>query len=91
VEHKPGALVRALSSLAREHVNLARLESRPSRQRPWEYMFFTDVEGYTDEPKVRNALRELVRLNPFVRILGSYPAAVQSAASRQSANGGKVQ
>jgi prephenate dehydratase/chorismate mutase/prephenate dehydratase len=75
VEHQPGALVRALNSFARRHVNLARLESRPSRQRPWEYLFITDVEGYAEEPDIRAALRELIRLNPFVRVLGSYPAA----------------
>jgi prephenate dehydratase len=75
VEHQPGALVRALNSFARRHVNLARLESRPSRQRSWEYLFITDVEGYAQEPDIRLALRELRRLNPFVRILGSYPAA----------------
>ena len=75
VEHKPGALVRALSCFARQQVNLARLESRPSRQRSWEYLFFTDVEGYAHELRLRTALRELVRLLPMVRILGSYPAA----------------
>lgn len=74
VEHRPGALVRALGCFAREQVNLARLESRPSRQKSWEYLFFTDVEGYAQERPVRTALRELTRLNPFVRILGSYPA-----------------
>ncbi len=75
VEHRPGALVRALSCFSRQQVNLTRLESRPSRQRPWEYLFFIDVEGYTHEPRIRAALRELTRLIPFVRILGSYPAA----------------
>jgi prephenate dehydratase len=89
VEHRPGALVRALSSFAREQVNLARLESRPSRQRPWEYLFFTDVEGYEPEPRLHRALRELKRLNPFVRILGSYSAATESqtAARPNVANG----
>jgi prephenate dehydratase len=74
-EHKPGALVRALSCFARERVNLCRLESRPSRRRPWEYLFFTDVDGYAHQPELTRALRELNRLNPFVRILGTYPAA----------------
>jgi prephenate dehydratase len=77
VPHRPGSLVRALSIFARDRVNLARLESRPSRQRPWEYLFFADVEGYADERRLRSALQELTRLNPFVRVLGSYPAATQ--------------
>lgn len=91
VEHKPGALVRALSCFARERVNLARLESRPSRQRPWEYLFFTDVEGYTDDPKVRAGLRELQRLTPFVRILGSYPAAAATRAGTSTMAGNAAQ
>lgn len=82
-EHKPGALVRALSCFARERVNLARLESRPSRQRRWEYLFFTDVEGYADAPELNRALRELKRLNPFVRILGSYPAAIDGSSGSE--------
>lgn len=85
-EHKPGALVRALSCFARERVNLSRLESRPSRQRPWEYLFFTDVEGYSNVPEVQRALRELKRLNPFVRVLGSYPAGVEEAAAAEPAS-----
>jgi prephenate dehydratase len=75
VAHRPGALVRALGCFSREQVNLERLESRPSRRQPWEYMFFTDALGYAHEPNVRRALRELTRLNPFVRVLGSYAAA----------------
>jgi prephenate dehydratase len=73
VEHNPGALVRGLTVFSRERVNLARLESRPSRQRPWEYMFFADLEGYETEPSIHRALRELRRLEPFVRVLGSFP------------------
>lgn len=77
VPHQPGALVRALSCFSRQQVNLERLESRPSRKRPWEYMFFTDATGYAFEPSVAAAVRELTRLNPFVRVLGSYPAATR--------------
>lgn len=73
VEHTPGALVRALTVFARERVNLARLESRPSRRRSWEYMFFTDVEGYAQDARLGRALRELRRLAPFMRVLGSFP------------------
>jgi prephenate dehydratase len=75
VEHRPGALVRALSCFSRRQVNLNRIESRPSRRRPWEYLFFADLEGYAHQPQVSASLRELERLNPMVRILGSYPAA----------------
>lgn len=74
-EHKPGALVRALTCFSRQQINLQRLESRPSRRRPWEYLFFADLEGYAHEPHLRAALRELSRLQPSVRVLGSYQAA----------------
>lgn len=74
-EHKPGALVRALTCFSRQHINLQRLESRPSRRRPWEYLFFADLEGYAHEPQLHAALRELSRLQPSVRVLGSYQAA----------------
>jgi|SRR5579859_2688359 len=83
VEHRPGTLVRALSCFSRTQVNLSRLESRPSRQRPWEYMFFTDVDGYANEARVSASLRELRRLNPFVRVLGSYPVAPPADGSVQ--------
>lgn len=91
VEHKPGALVRALGCFSRERVNLSRLESRPSRQRSWEYLFFTDIEGYAQDPAVARSVRELSRLNPMVRVLGSYPAAslvavaVSASASQEGA------
>lgn len=74
VEHRPGALVRALTCLSRERVNLAKLESRPSRRRSWEYLFFADAEGYEHERGLRAALREMGRITPLVRVLGSYPA-----------------
>lgn len=74
-QHKPGALVRALTCFSRQQINLQRLESRPSRRRPWEYLFFADLEGYAHESRLHAALRELARLQPAVRVLGSYQAA----------------
>ncbi len=86
VEHQPGTLVRALSCFARERVNLSRLESRPSRRRSWEYLFFADIDGYAHEPAISAALRELRRLNPFVRILGSYPSGTGKAEKAEAAS-----
>ena len=54
---------------------MTRLESRPSRAGLWEYVFFVDVEGHQQEPKVSQALRELVGKAAFLKVLGSYPAA----------------
>lgn len=77
-EHRPGALVRALSTFSRQQVNLSHLESRPSRERPWEYHFITELDGYAHDAPLRTALMELRRLNPMVRVLGSYPRAPQT-------------
>ena len=73
-EHRPGALVEALNCFARQGVNLAYLESRPSRQKSWEYGFFADIQGYEHEPPVHTSVEELSRLLPFVQVLGSYSA-----------------
>lgn len=69
----PGSLFRALSAFALRDINLAKIESRPLRGRPWEYLFYVDFIGRVDEPRARNALSHLRELADFVRVLGSYP------------------
>ncbi len=69
----PGALFRALSALALRDINLTKIESRPLRGKPWEYIFYVDFLGRLDEPRVRNALGHLGELADFLRVLGSYP------------------
>ncbi len=71
----PGALFRAISALALRDLNLTKIESRPLRGKPWEYMFYVDLLGHRDEAKVRNALGHLAELADFLRVLGSYRAA----------------
>ncbi|MCS6784122.1 MAG: prephenate dehydratase [Candidatus Caldarchaeum sp.] len=73
--HKPGALYNALGVFARNAINLTKIESRPTRQRPWEYYFFVDFEGHQEEERVRAALAELASQTTFIKILGSYPRA----------------
>lgn len=69
----PGSLFRALSAFALRDVNLAKIESRPLRGKPWEYLFYVDLIGRIDEEKVKNALNHLRELADFLKILGCYP------------------
>ncbi len=69
----PGALFRAISAFALRDVNLAKIESRPLRGKPWEYMFYLDLNGTVDDLKVQNALGHLRELADFLRVLGCYP------------------
>lgn len=69
----PGALFRALSAFALRDLNLNKIESRPLRGKPWEYLFYLDFLGREDEPAVQNALRHLAELADFLRVLGCYP------------------
>lgn len=74
-DHRAGALYQALTPLAEHEVNMLKLESRPSRGRPWEYVFHLDVEGHRDDEHLRQALSQLGRVTTFVKVLGSYPMA----------------
>lgn len=71
----PGGLFRALSAFALRDLNLTKIESRPLRGKPWEYLFYLDLLGREDEPRVQNALRHLGEVADFLRVLGSYPPA----------------
>jgi chorismate mutase/prephenate dehydratase len=71
-----GALFRLLEPLAEHRVNMTRIESRPSRKRKWDYVFFIDVEGHVSDPPVARALAALEERATLFRVLGSYPQAV---------------
>lgn len=73
---KPGALYRLLEPLAKRGISLTRIESRPSRRKKWDYVFFVDVEGHADADPLRAALADLKQHASLFKILGSYPAAV---------------
>ena len=70
----PGALYKALRVFAERDISLSKIESRPIRGRPWEYMFYADYLRGDDEP-ARNALRHLGEVTDLVKVLGIYPAA----------------
>jgi chorismate mutase/prephenate dehydratase len=71
--HAPGSLYRALTPFAERGVNLTRIESYPVKDRMWEYLFFVDCLGHSDDADVRDCLGDLKRRAAFVKILGSYP------------------
>jgi prephenate dehydratase len=74
VKNEPGALFKSLSVFALRDISLSKIESRPMRGRPWEYVFYVDFLRGDDEP-ARNALRHLGEIAEFVKVLGVYPAA----------------
>ena len=76
-ENKPGAVHALLTPLAEHGVSMSRIESRPSRAKSsmWEYVFFVDLEGHQQDAPVAKALVELKRRAPYLKVLGSYPAA----------------
>ena len=72
VPNVPGSLYHALGPIARNGLNLIKIESRPGRQRPWDYHFYVDVEGDMTDPRYRAALDELRQFCLFFAVLGSY-------------------
>lgn len=69
----PGALFRAMSAFALRDLSLAKIESRPLRGKPWEYLFYLDFFGKADDEKSKRALAHLGETADFLRVLGSYP------------------
>jgi prephenate dehydratase len=76
VEDRPGSLCRALKIFSDRNINLTKIESRPVRGRPWEYMFIADLEGHAELEPVSTALRELESSSNFMKLLGSYKKGV---------------
>jgi chorismate mutase/prephenate dehydratase len=70
---EPGSLMKALDVFSTRGINLTKIESRPSRRRPWDYYFYVDIVGHRDEPHVKEALKELDKICPILKWLGSYP------------------
>ena len=75
-KNKPGAMLELLEPLSKHGVSMTKLESRPSKQSLWDYVFFVDIEGHQTDAKVKAALQELQQRASLLKVLGSYPAAV---------------
>jgi prephenate dehydratase len=76
IPNTPGSLLQALNEFAHRRINLTKLESRPRRNRPWQYVFYLDFDGHWQDAPAREALIELLSRAAFVKLLGSYPAAI---------------
>ncbi len=74
VKDRVGALYDLLRPFASHGINMTKIESRPSRRKAWEYIFFVDIEGHVEEDRVKKALEEVKGRCLFMKILGSYPS-----------------
>ena len=75
-KNRAGAVYEMLTPFAKRGVSMTKFESRPSRVAVWEYLFFVDIEGHRDDPQVADALEEVGGIAGYIKVLGSYPAAV---------------
>ncbi len=71
--HAPGALSKLLEPLAKSSINMVKLESRPTKYENWSYIFFVDLEGHVEDPKVQVTLEEMKNLSLYLKWIGSYP------------------
>ncbi|HSN55564.1 MAG TPA: prephenate dehydratase [Candidatus Sulfomarinibacteraceae bacterium] len=88
--HREGALAHCLNLLAEHGLNLTKLESRPVPSRPWEYLFYVDIEGSLAGESAALAVAELRRECPYLRVLGSYPARTTAAGAVDRTHGGSA-
>ncbi|PLX85258.1 MAG: prephenate dehydratase [Desulfuromonas sp.] len=80
VKDEPGILYRMLEPFSKRQINLAKIESRPMKQKAWEYIFFLDLEGHVTDPAIAEAIEELRSCCHFLKVLGSYPLSKQNSA-----------
>lgn len=72
IPNRSGSLFKVMASFALRDLNLTKIESRPLRGKPWEYLFYIDLQGHHDDEPVRNALRHLREITSLAKVLGSY-------------------
>lgn len=75
VKHIPGALYSILEEFANRNINLTKIESRPKKEKPWEYNFYLDFEGHIDNKIIDEAVESIKKKAAFIKILGSYERA----------------
>lgn len=75
IHDRPGSLVRALQAFDQFQINMSKIESRPSKRKDWEYVFYVDLSGHCDDPELKKGIAELEKHCSMVKLLGSYPDA----------------
>ena len=75
IHDRPGSLVRALQAFDQFQINMSKIESRPSKRKDWEYVFYVDLSGHCDDPELKKGIEELEKHCSMVKLLGSYPDA----------------
>ena len=73
IRDEAGSLLKVLQLFARNNINLTKIQSRPLRDRPWEYLFYVDIEGHIQDLAVKKSMEALKKMCLFLRALGSYP------------------
>jgi prephenate dehydratase len=75
VKHEAGALFRVVEKFQDYKINLTKIESRPTKNTPWEYNFYVDFDGYEKNPKISKVLKKIKKETLLLKVLGSYPSA----------------
>lgn len=73
LKNEPGVLFKALSVFALRNIDLSKIESRPIRRKPWQYLFYLDLQSDIRSPECSHAFRHLREMTPYFKVLGSYP------------------
>lgn len=87
VRDEPGILYKMLEPFSKRDINLVKIESRPMKQKAWEYIFFLDLIGHIDDPEISAAIEELRGHCHFLKILGAYPIARDESVPEENNHG----
>ncbi len=75
IKHEPGSLYRIIENFHNNNINLTKIESRPTKENTWEYNFYVDFEGHSEDSRISEMLDKIKQDTLFMKILGSYPSA----------------
>ena len=76
LENKAGALSKALQILAKDKISMTKIESIPTKEKNWEYLFLIDISGHIKSKHIANALKKITRISKYFQLLGSYPKSI---------------